>query len=124
MNAGFNFQASPSRRNTATPYLDQGRNKMSEKLISRDRISGCWVPNDIEPGEYSGDELRKRVADQQRQLNRAVLADWETANYTATSKTLAPARDGSLNERSVKRPSPSTTTRNKTMSASVRIGAG
>jgi len=49
---------------------------MPEKLISRDRISGCWVPNDIEPGEYSGDELRKRVADQRRQLNRAVLADW------------------------------------------------
>jgi hypothetical protein len=79
---------------------------MSEKLISRDRISGCWVPNDIEPGEYSGDELRKRVADQQRQLTRAVLADWETASYTATSKALARARDGSLNERSVKRLKP------------------
>jgi len=74
----------------STPYFDQGTNKMSEKLISRDRISGCWVPNDIEPGEYSGDELRKRVADQQRQLNRAVLADWEFAGETSTSKTLRP----------------------------------
>ena len=65
---------------------------MSEKLISRDRISGCWVPNDIGPGEYSGDELRKRVADQQKQLNKAVIADWEFAAETRTCKTLAPAR--------------------------------
>ena len=76
----------------STPYLDQGRNKMSEKLISRDRISGCWVPNDIEPGEYSGDELRKRVSDQQKQLNKAVIADWKFVGETRTSKTLAPAR--------------------------------
>jgi len=65
---------------------------MSEKLISRDRIRGCWVPNDIEPGEYSGDELRKRVSDQQKQLNKAVIADWKFVGETRTSKTLAPAR--------------------------------
>jgi len=58
---------------------------MSEKLISRDRISGCWVPNDIEPGEYSGDELRKRVSDQQKQLNKAVIADWKFVGETRTS---------------------------------------
>ena len=65
---------------------------MSEKLIKRDRISGCWVPQDVEPGEYSGDELRKRLADQQKQINKAVIADWEFAGETSTSKTLAPAR--------------------------------
>jgi len=48
---------------------------MSEKLISRDKVAVYWVPNDIADGEYSGDELKKRLADQQNQLNEAVIAD-------------------------------------------------
>jgi len=46
------------------------------KVVSRDKISGFFVPVDIPDGEYGTDDINKRVAAQQEAINEGATADW------------------------------------------------
>lgn len=47
-----------------------------KKLVQRDSISGFHYTNDVADGTYGAEELSKRSASMQEQLNEAITADW------------------------------------------------
>lgn len=48
------------------------------KVVTRDKVSGYFVPTDVQDGEHNVNELKKRLAAQQEAVNEGITADWST----------------------------------------------
>ena len=48
----------------------------TSKVVTRDKVSGFFIPTDLPDGEHSVGEIKKRMAAQQEAVNEGATADW------------------------------------------------